>query len=124
MGWLRACPLVVLFAALFFLLHAVVEDAKLKIAVENAQIQFEPGYIRLRVRVEPDTANRALAVGIIGPDFETSSLEQLEGDNARPTRWVIYKDVPAGEYEAIAEVYRPSAENWHAKAKVIVLARF
>lgn len=124
MSALRALPLVCVFATLFFLLWATIEEAKLRIAVENAQIQFEPGYVRLRIRVEPDPANRALAVGIVSESFETSSLEQLEGDRARITRWFEYKDVPAGEYWAVAEVYRPSAENWHARTKLTVLPRY
>lgn len=123
MTWLRACPMVLIVAVLFFLLTAVRNDAQLKIAVEGARIQFEPGTVRLRIRVEPDKANRALTVGLIGPDFETSTLRQLEGDQAALTHWFTFKAVPAGEYIAVSEVYRPSAKTWHAEDRLTVLAR-
>lgn len=122
MTWLRACPLLIIVAAIYFLLTAVRDD-RLRLTVEGHQIQLEPGYIRLRIRVEPDPANRALAVGIVGPDFETSSLEQLEGDRAPITRWREFKDIPAGDYQVLSEVYRPSADNWYASTRVLILSR-
>lgn len=124
MNWLRACPLVLIVAAIYVLLIAVRDDAKLRIAVEGAQIQFEPASVRLRIRVEPDPANRALAVGVVGPDFETSSLEQLEGDRAPITRWRTFTNVPAGEYEVIGELYRPPAPSVLVRARLTVLARY
>lgn len=99
------------------------DDAKLRIVVEGGRVQMEPAWIRLRIRVEPDALNRALTVALIGDGFETSSLEQLEGDRARITRWIEYKDVPAGVYAVVAEVYRPPEQAWHAEAEVTVISR-
>lgn len=110
--------LVILVLAYAF--HLVVTDAKLKIVVEGGAFHFAPATVRLRIRVEPDVKNRALAVGIISPDFETSSLEQLDGDKAPITRWVTYKDVPAGEYAVVAEVYRPEDRPWREETSVSV----
>jgi hypothetical protein len=122
LSWLRACPLVILVAALYFALWASVEHAKLTIKVESAQISFEPGFVRLKVRVEPDADNRALAVGIVGPDFETNSLEQLDAQSPI-TRWREFKDVPAGEYQAVAEVVRADGTSSLASARLVILPR-
>lgn len=123
MTWLRSLPLVILFAALYFLVWANVEHRKLQIAVENARIQFEPGYVRLRIRVEPDPQNRALAVGIVSDGFSTSSLEELDGDRARITRWMSYPDVPAGEYQAVAEVAKADGSTVLVTERLSILSR-
>lgn len=119
MNWLRACPLLIIVAAIYFLLTAVRDD-KLRIAVEGGRIQWEPATVRLRIRVEPDKANRALAVGIDSGEFGRSSAFTLEGERAQRTVWIEYRDVPAGEYVVRAEVYRPSAEPWYASETLTI----
>ena len=45
--------------AIFCLAYAFhMAAADVRIAVEGARTQFEPGHIRLRVTVQPDKANR------------------------------------------------------------------
>ena len=100
----------------------IVTPPNLSVTVEGSRIQFEPGYVRLKIRVQPDPANRALTVGIVSAEFETSSLEQLDGDRAPLTRWKEFRDIPAGEYVAIAEVYRPGADLWHAEDHIRILS--
>ena len=97
------------------------DDAKVRIVIESSLTQFEPAFVRLRIRVEPDPANRALILALISDGFETSSLEQLAGSSAPITRWWQVKGVPAGEYQIVAEVYRPSAKNWRAQQALTVL---
>lgn len=109
--------------ALVWLASVALQDAKLRIAVEGAKIQFEPGYIRLRVRVEPEKANRGLMVAAISDGFETSSYEQLEGNRSPRTRWFTFRDVPAGEYAIIARVDRGAEPVWYARTALTVLAR-
>jgi len=123
-SWLRALPLVLIVGAAYFLVWANLEHNKLKITVESGRILFEPAYIRLRVRVEPDPQNRALAMGIVGDSFETSSLEQLEGDRARITRWVDYKDVPAGDYTAVAQLLRVDGTTETVRDSFQVIGRY
>lgn len=98
------------------------DDRQLRIAVEGG-LQFEPATIRLRVRVEPDAANRGLAVGVLSPAFESSSWEDLPGTNARITRWFTYTGLPAGEYTAVAEVVRPGEDHWQTETRFQVLSR-
>jgi hypothetical protein len=124
MTTLKALPLVLIGAAIWFLLAAAVTDKKLSLAVESGRMSFEPAFIRLRIRVEPDAANRALAVGIVGAEFETSSLEQLAGAGAPKTRWREFKGVPAGEYQAVASVQRADGSQTTVTDRLIVLGRY
>ena len=101
----------------------VAEDRPLAVAVESARIQFEPGFVRVRIRVAPHPDNRALAIGLVGDDFETSSLEELPGDRARVTRWWTVRDVPAGEYRALAEVVRADGSTRQAGDTLTIMRR-
>lgn len=98
-------------------------EEPLRITVESARFQFEPAYIRLRIRVDPHRENRALTVGIVSANFETSTLEVLEGHRAPISRWREFKDVPAGEYEAISELVRSDGSTTLARATFRVIGR-
>lgn len=63
------------------------------------------GYFRVRIRVEPHDDNRWLVMGYDGPESHVS-YEMLDGAAAPITRWREFKDLPPGEYQAIAELYR------------------
>lgn len=93
------------------------------IHVEGGPIKTEPAYVRLRVRVEPDPANRWLTVMIVSEGFGRSSVEQLEGDRSPRTRWIDYPDVPAGDYQAEAVVERQAASRSRDVAPLHVLPR-
>lgn len=92
------------------------------IAVEG-RYGFEPATVRLRVRVEPDSRNRGLAYGVDSADFVSSSWEDLPGERAPITRWATYRDLPAGEYIAYAEVVRPANGNRKADTRFRILER-
>jgi len=93
------------------------------VTVESGYFVFEPAWIRLRVRVEPEAENRGLTVALHGDDYDTSSYEQLDGDHAPRTRWVTFKDVPAGVYTVTAIVERAEGRPWRATAGVTVMGR-
>ena len=103
--------------------RAVLEDAKIRLTVEGARVQFEPGVVRLRIRIEPDPENRGVSVGIVAPAFEASSWEDLPGERAAKTRWRVYTGIPAGEYLAVATVFRSSRRDWHTTAPFTILPR-
>lgn len=123
MSTIRGAALTLIVGVLFILLHAAVEDAKLKMAVESGRIQFAPGFVRIRIRVEPDPANRALAVGIVGNDYESSSLETLNGERAPITRWREFRAVPAGYYDVLAELVRSDGSRSRAGDTVQIIGR-
>ena len=103
------------------MLSALANEPRVSLVIESGVFAREPAYVRLRVRVEPDTANRALTTALISDEFETSSLEQLEGAHAPRTRWVQYRNVPAGSYIVSAVVHRPEDRPWRTRATLIVL---
>lgn len=112
-------------AAILAMLACVLQTATLRaepsltVMVEGGR--QEPGFVRLRIRVEPDDSNRALVVAAWSPDIETSSYEQLDGVRARRTRWIEWRDLPAGTYDVVAVVHRPPARSWRATAGFVVL---
>jgi hypothetical protein len=68
-------------------------------------IAFAPAFLRIRVRVEPQAANRTLAIAAESDGYYRRSLIELEGDNNGPrTFFVEFKNVPAGAYELSAVV--------------------
>lgn len=77
----------------------------------------------MKVRVEPDPANRGLYVVLFSHGYETSSFEQLEGAEAPRTRWREFTNVPEGEYDAVAVVDRGGDDPWQDRARVSVLGR-
>ena len=116
-------PICLTILVLAWLFAAAVQDARLRIAVEGGYYQMEPAWIRVRVSVDPDAANRGLLVAAISDGFETSSYEQLEGTASPLTRWKTFKDVPAGTYALIARVDRGHALTWYARTSVTVIGR-
>lgn len=91
-----------------------------RVAVVSGNFLSEPAFVRLRVRVEPDAANRVLTTEIESDDFSTSSDEDLR-HGTRPSRWVDFKNVPAGVYTARATVTRGAERPWRATAGFTVL---
>lgn len=93
------------------------------VVVENGRFAREPAWIRVRVRVDRDSANRGLTVAALSEGFERHSYEQLDGMLARRTRWVEWPDVPAGEYLVVAVVNRGALPVWRATARINVIAQ-
>ena len=121
---LRASGLLLLVGGLWLAL-AGFSNEPVSIAVEGARYQYEPATVRLRVRVEPNAANRELDVALwSGGERAYGSRGQLDGEKASITRWVAYKDVQAGEYIATATVFRQGAEPVQGRSKLTVLGRY
>lgn len=111
---------------ILWLVHAVAEDAPVRVFLEGARTQFEPGQIRLRVRVDPHPDNRTLQVLGFVPGFRDPVLrsdEQLDGAAARITRWVEWKNVGAGEYALIAAIARVNGVTAQDRTTMSVIGR-
>jgi hypothetical protein len=67
-------------------------------------IAFAPALVRIRVRVEPNAANRMLAIVAESDGYSRRSLIELQGDRGPQTFFVELKNVPAGAYELSAMV--------------------
>ena len=121
---LRISFVVLALFCLWLILSAIAKEPRVRVTVESGVYAFEPAFVRLRVTVVPDAANRALTIALISDGFETSSLEELPGEQAPRTRWVQYRDVPAGSYTVSAVVHRPDDRSWRAGATLTILPRF
>jgi len=106
---------------LAFFYHSA--DSGVRVTVESGYFQYEPATIRLKVHVTPDALNRALSIAIYSDEYERGSLEEMDGADAPMTRWVEYRAVPAGEYDAVAVVHRPADQPQIARAAFAVLSR-
>lgn len=116
-------PIMLTIIGLAYAYHLAVADAQVRIAVESGYYLSEPAYIRLRVTVQPDPANRGLTVAAVSANFETSSYEQLDGASAPRTRWRDWRDIPAGEYVVVADVDRSPQRPWRATTRFTVVGR-
>jgi hypothetical protein len=72
---------------------------------------FAPALLRVRVRVEPNAANRTLTVTADSDSYYRSSLIELEGDASERTFFVEFKRVPAGQYQLSAVVRDGGGEH-------------
>jgi hypothetical protein len=72
---------------------------------------FAPALLRVRVRVEPNAANRTLTITADSDGYYRSSLIALDGDTSERTFFVEFKRVPAGQYQLSAVVRNGSGEN-------------
>lgn len=103
--------------------YRVADSARVEVRLEGPAFQYEPAYVRVRVRVQRDPANRSLGVALVSDGFERYSMEQLDGDRAALVRWIEYRDVPAGDYAVTATVWRQDRSVQHASARMMVLSR-
>jgi len=72
---------------------------------------FAPAFLRVRVYVEPNAANRTLTITADSDSYYRSSLIELEGDTSARTFFIELKHVPAGQYHLSAVVRNGSGEN-------------
>lgn len=60
---------------------------------------FAPADLTIRLRVEPDAANRTLEVVAESGEYYRSSSIQLDGSDAPRTISIEFRDVPGGNYD-------------------------
>jgi len=75
-----------------------------------------PCSVRASVRIEPHTLNRWWVIQVDGP-MSFGGMRQLDGDAAaitQPDVWFV--DLPAGEYEIVAVVYRQQKHSEAGRA--------
>ena len=90
--------------ALFGLMLAALPaggSAPLKLSVTPAHA-FAPATLRIRATVEPNAANRKLAVIADGVNFYRSSEIPLDGEQAPKMVETRFADLPDGEYDISA----------------------
>ena len=70
----------------------------------NPAVSFAPSTLGIRVRVPPQSENRALEIVVDSDDYYRMSRVQLEGDRAPTVNTLTIPGVPAGGYEVTATV--------------------
>ncbi|MGH9194765.1 MAG: hypothetical protein ACRD1T_03385 [Acidimicrobiia bacterium] len=60
---------------------------------------FAPAYVRATVTVNPDAENRSLALAIDSGQYYRSTTIQVDGDRGPITNTILWRDLPAGDYE-------------------------
>lgn len=94
--------------------------------VRPIQIVTADTYVRYMVQVEPRDENRMLVLAAVDEGGAVrSSREQLDGDRAPRTRWIVWQHgLPAGDYMVIAAVFNSQREVARASVPVTVMSRF
>jgi hypothetical protein len=70
----------------------------------NPTVGVAPADLNIRISVEPDASNRALAIVADSDSFFRSSLVQLDGAHAPVTTMIQLHGLPGGEYAVSAVV--------------------
>jgi hypothetical protein len=81
-----------------------------------------PCTLRITATIERHDLNRYYLIALDGEDFYRESTFPLEGDQAARTQPPFeIKDVPPGEYQVIAVVYRATLKHEAGRATATVL---
>lgn len=119
----QAAVAVLIAVWIWILLAAWTGEPRVRVIVEGGHFKAAPAWVRLRVMVERDAANRWLITEMDSGAFYRRSDEQLDGASAPRTRWVEWRDVPAGVYTVHALVERDGDRPARATAGFTVLDR-
>jgi hypothetical protein len=113
--------------AVAFALVVLLAPSTPRVAILRATyVAFEDESIRVVVQVEPHARNRFLFVMVVdGSEVVTSTLKQLEGDQARRTWEIDWRRVPYGsDMQIVASLYEDSGKVVaRAQRPITVLSR-
>lgn len=68
----------------------------------SPRISYAPSTLRIRVKLEPNTENRAIQIITDGADFYRSSVIELNGERGPATVEFNIPNIPGGDYDVIA----------------------
>lgn len=93
------------------------------VVVEHGAIFTAPATVRLRVTVQHHPANRGLWVAVEATGYSSAHFEDLTDGNYPVTRWVEFKDLPAGEYLVWVHVDRAKAPTVRATSQFTIVGQ-
>jgi len=67
-------------------------------------LSIAPGFVTVRVSIEPSPDNRLLAVIVESPDYYRRSELELDGERASRTNVFELRDLPSGMYQVTSVV--------------------
>jgi hypothetical protein len=82
---------------------AAAAASALRIRVTPARA-FAPTSLFVQAWIERHPDNRAMRISIESAEYFSSSEIQLDGEASARVRVILFRDVPAGEYELVGEV--------------------
>lgn len=99
-------------------------DAPPRVAIVRwTAYAFDDEQISLMVQVDPRPENRALVIAAVDDGLVVrSSREQLDGEQARRTRWIEWR-LPAGELLLTATLFESRGEVARATRPIHILSR-
>ena len=89
----------------------------------SPNVTSEPGWVDLRIRIEPDEANRELIVELDSENFFRSSSIALAGDESPTMHWLRFDRLPAGKYVVRASVERSGGGRLTGVSQFLVAGR-
>ena len=98
------------------------ESDPVQLTVVSGRVISAPATVMVRIRVEPDPANRVLVLTLTSSGYATRSFMQLNAQSP-VTHWREFQNVPAGQYAIVAEVQRSQGETWLVRDRVTVTGR-
>jgi hypothetical protein len=81
----------------------------------------EPATVQLTIAVEPNDANRTLRIEAESERMYRSSEMPLNGANEKRLHQIMFKNLPAGNYELRAEVRSSTAVRGVATRELVVI---
>lgn len=101
------------------------QSATEKLALRvTPNVSNAPSTVIIKATVEPNAANRYLAIQADSGRFYRSSEIQLDGDRAPLVTEVFLKNLPSGEYTVAAELRDNMGGRTIVRRTVLVLSRF
>lgn len=97
-------------AAILAPVPAVAEDASLSVRVTPKYCR-EPCPVMMIIGLDPNEADRELTVEADSFKFYRSSLIQLEGEDEPSVHRLLWKNLPAGNYEIRVTLKRATGEE-------------
>ncbi len=85
-------------------------------------MSFPPAQITLTARISRHADNRWLTCALLSDGWERLSRRQLDGESAPQIMQLFWKDVPAGEYTALAILTGSRGERARAETSFVVLS--
>jgi hypothetical protein len=87
------------------------------------KIAPEPGYVRVRVRIEPDADNRMLEVTALSDEYSRTSEIPLNGSSAPRLSIIDYPNLPSGTYEVHAVLLGSKGNRATMRSVVQIVGR-
>jgi hypothetical protein len=117
---MRRLPVLFVLAGVLFATSPLRTEPNVAISV-TPHTAFAPATVIITVTIEPDANNRELVVEADSDAYYRRSEMSLEGDNAARTHRLMFRGLPAGEYQISAAVGGSTGQRAAVRTTVTVV---